>query len=68
MKYLLLIAVVAGMLPLTGCETMTDTRAENTVRVRHAAEMDLRQVNNDIEYLLYIDRPVWLTRYPVPND
>ena len=69
MKTLLLMMAVAGMmLPLAGCETMTDTQAENRVRVRHAMETDLRQVGNDAEYLLYLERPVWLSRDPVPND
>ena len=69
MKTLLLMMAVAGMmLPMAGCETMTDTRAENRVRLRHAAVMDLRQISNDWEYLLYVERPVWLSRYPVPND
>jgi hypothetical protein len=69
MKTLLLTMALAGlMLPLAGCETLTDTAGENRVRVRHAVEMDLRQVNNDMEYLLYLERPVWLSRYPIPND
>jgi hypothetical protein len=69
MKKLLLVMAVAGlMLPLAGCETLTDTAGENAVRVRHAAELDLRQINNDWQYMLYLDRPVWLSRYPIPND
>jgi len=56
------------LLPLAGCETLTDTAGENSVRIRHAAELDLRQVNNDWQYMLYVDRPVWLSRYPIPND
>jgi hypothetical protein len=69
MKTLLLLMAIAGlMLPLAGCETMTDTAPENRVRLSHAAIMNLNQVNNDWEYLLYVERPVWLSRYPVPND
>ncbi len=69
MKKLLLMMAVAGlMLPLAGCETLTDTAGENAVRVRHAAELYLRQINNDWQYMLYLDRPVWLSRYPIPND
>ncbi len=69
MKKLLLMMALAGlMLPLAGCETLTDTAGENAVRVRHAAELDLRQINNDWQYMLYLDRPVWLSRYPIPND
>ena len=69
MKTLLLTMALAGMvLPLVGCETYTDTAAENRVRVRHAMRMDLNGVPNDAEYIMYLDRPVWLTRDPIPND
>ena len=69
MKTLLLTMAIAGMmLPLAGCETLTDTQAENRVRLRHAEQIDLRQISNDWEYLLYVERPVWLSRYPIPND
>jgi len=69
MKTLMLSMALAGtLLPLAGCETLTDTKAENEVRVRHAAAMDMKQINNDLEYILYLDRPVWLSRYPIPND
>lgn len=69
MKTLMLTMALAGMmLPLAGCETLTDTKAENEVRVRHAMAMDLKQVNNDLQYIFYLDRPVWLSRYPIPND
>lgn len=69
MKTLLLAMALAGlMIPLTGCETYTDTAAENRVRLRHAAELDLRGVPTDAEYIMYLERPVWLSRYPIPND
>ena len=69
MKTLLMMMVLAGiMLPLAGCETMADTAAENRVRLRHAAVLNMRQINNDWEYMAYVERPVWLSRYPVPND
>jgi hypothetical protein len=69
MKTWLLTMALAGlMLPLVGCETLSDTPAENQVRLEHAAVMDLRQFNNDWEDVLYLERPVWLSRYPIPND
>ncbi len=69
MKTLLLVMAVAGlMLPLGGCETLADTKSENKVRLEHAALLDLKQVNNDWQYILYLERPVWLSRYPIPND
>jgi hypothetical protein len=69
MKTLLLMMALAGiMLPLAGCETLADTKSENKVRLQHAALLDLRQFNNDWQYVLYVERPVWLSRYPIPND
>ena len=69
MKTLLMMMVLAGMmLPLAGCETMSDTQAENRVRLNHALDLNGRELNSDVEYLLYVERPVWLSRYPVPND
>jgi hypothetical protein len=69
MKILLMTLALAGLMaPLAGCETLADTPAENSVRVKHAMLLNLRQMNNDIEYVLYIDRPMWLSRYPIPND
>jgi hypothetical protein len=67
-KMLMLVALGMMLMPVAGCETLTDTAAENRVRLRHAAAMNLRQVNNDLEYILYLERPVWLSRYPIPND
>ena len=61
-------ALIGLLMPLVGCETLADSRQENEVRVRNAAALDLKQMNNDLEYILYIDRPVWLSRYPLPND
>jgi hypothetical protein len=69
MKYLVgLMALAASMMTLTGCETLADTAAENRVRVSHAVIMDLRQIPGDLEYIFYLDRPVWMSRYPIPND
>jgi hypothetical protein len=56
------------VVPLAGCETLADTKSENKVRLEHAASMNLKQVNNDFEYIMYLERPVWLSRYPIPND
>jgi hypothetical protein len=61
-------ALVGMLAPLAGCETLADTEAENRVRLGHAAALNLRQVPTDLEYILYLERPVWLSRYPIPND
>ena len=69
MKSLFLVMALAGMMvPLASCESIPDTQAENEVRVKHAMLLDMRQITNDVEYVLYIDRPVWLSRFPIPND
>jgi hypothetical protein len=69
MKTLLLTMALAGfLLPLSGCETIPDTKNENAVRVEHAMIINLKQMNGDIESVLYLDRPVWLSRYPIPNN
>jgi len=66
--WLSVMALAALLLPLAGCETLPDTAAENKVRVLHSQALNLRSMNNDIDYVLYIDRPMWLSRYPIPND
>jgi hypothetical protein len=69
MKTLILTMALAGMLlPLAGCETMADTPSENSVRLGHAMKINMRELNNDWEYVLYVERPMWMSRYPVPND
>jgi hypothetical protein len=69
MKSQLLVMALAGIvLPLAGCESVADTAPENEVRVKHAMLLNMKQITNDVEYVLYIDRPVWLSRYPIPND
>jgi len=65
---LLMVALAGALLPLAGCETLADTKGENMVRVRHAMQLNMKQIPNDFEYIMYLDRPVWLSRYPIPND
>ena len=69
MKTLLLTMALAGvLLPLAGCESVADTPSENSVRVKHAMLLDLKQLPDDVDYVLYVDRPMWLSKYPIPND
>jgi hypothetical protein len=69
MKFLLYTMALCGaLLPMAGCETIADTPGENRVRMSHAAIIDLKQVPEDLERILYLDRPVWLSRYPISND
>ena len=66
--WLAVMALGALVLPMAGCETLSETAEENDVRVKHAMIMNLRQIPGDLEYMFYLDRPVWLSRYPIPND
>jgi len=69
MKTLLMSMALVGMLiTMAGCETLADTPAENSVRLQHAALINLKAFNNDWQYVLYLERPTWLSRYPIPND
>ena len=69
MKTLLLSMALVGMLlSMVGCETLADTPAENAVRLQHAQIINYKEFNNDWQYVLYLDRPMWLSRYPIPND
>jgi hypothetical protein len=61
-------ALCGMLLPLAGCETLVDTPAENQVRVSHAVAMDVKQIPGDVDRILFIDRPMWLSRYPMPGE
>ncbi len=64
---LLLLVGAASMLPmLTGCQTLTDTPGENSVRVGHAISTDWLQVPDNVESVLLINRPTQLSQEPVP--
>ena len=67
-KLLYTMALCGTLLPMAGCETVADTPSENKVRLGHAFHMNLLQIPEDTERILYLDRPVWLSRYPIPND
>jgi len=62
-------AISLLMLPLAGCETLTDTPGENLVRLIHSADTNLKQIPDDVEDdCLYANRPSWLSKRPVPNE
>jgi hypothetical protein len=55
------------LFPLAGCETLTDTPGENLARLAHSIDTNGKQIPEDIENdLLYINRPSWLSKKPVP--
>ena len=64
---LLLLVGAASMLPmLAGCQTLTDTPGENSVRVSHAIATDWLQIPDNVESILLINRPTQLSDRPVP--
>ena len=65
---LYMMALCMGLLPLTGCMTLADTPNENAIRVQHAIYTTWLQLPDDAEHIFFLDRPMWLTRLPVPND
>ena len=69
MKSLLcMMALSAACLTLAGCETPSDTPADNAVRLGHAQLGNFQQVPDDTWRVLFIDRESWLSRYPIPNE
>jgi len=62
-------ALSLALLPLAGCETLSQTPGENFSDMVHATSTDFRQIPEDVERdVLLIDRPSWLARQPVPNE
>ena len=69
MKTLLMTMALVGLLaPLAACENLSDSPAENRARIANSAIIDLKQIGSDVDNILFIDRPIWLTRYPMPSD
>ena len=65
--YSLMLSLVA--LPFAGCETLTDSPGENLTRLVHSADTNVKQIPEDVENdLLYMGRPSWLNKKPVPNE
>ena len=66
MKSLAMLTLLAGALfLLTGCETPAYTSSENARMVGRNMSYDLRQVTDDWEDLLLLDKPSHLTRWGV---
>ncbi len=63
------LAVVVGasalsMLP--GCETLTESPGENRNRMARAIDTNGKQIPDDVERILLIDKPSTMTDRPVP--
>jgi len=57
-----------AMLPLTACSTLTDTSAENGNRIVRTFDTNGKEMVDDADVILLIDRPSWLSDKPVPNQ
>ena len=67
--FLYTMALSLLVLPFAGCETLTDTPGENRNRLLHSMDTNFKQIVDDIQGpVLYIDRPSWLSKRPVPNE
>ncbi|MGN6368546.1 MAG: hypothetical protein ACTHN5_09820 [Phycisphaerae bacterium] len=63
---LALMALSLALLPLAGCETLTDTPAENGNRIVRTIDTNGKQIPDDAERILLLDRPSWLSDKPIP--
>ncbi len=62
-----LLALAACIVPLTGCETLTQTPSEYGNMAINSADTSGKQIGDDVAYILLYDRATWLTEKPVPN-
>ena len=66
MKSLATLTLLAGALFLTtGCETPGYTASENAQRVGRNMSYDMRQITDDWQDLLLMEKPSHLTRWAV---
>jgi hypothetical protein len=62
------LALALALLPLAGCETLTDTPGENGNRIVRTIDTNGKQIPDDTETILLLDRPSHLSDKPVPNE
>jgi len=64
------LAMVVGALSLTvlsGCETLTETPGQQRNRMARAIDTNGKQIPDDVESVLLIDKPSTLTKKAVPS-
>lgn len=62
-------AIVVGALAMTmlpGCETLTESPGQNRVRVARAIDTNGKQIPDDFERVMLIDKPSTLSDRPIP--
>ncbi len=64
---LLLLAAAPLMMSLVACETLTETPGENRNRMLYTVDTNAKQIPSDVERLLLLERPTYLTDAPIPN-
>lgn len=66
--FLYMMALSLSLIPLAGCETLTETPGENFTRLVHTTSTNVRQIPIDTERLFLLDHPSWMAKEPVPNE
>lgn len=63
MRAVLMLGLIVGLLVCTGCATMTQTPAEVRADYGKNLEYSMRQLADDCNYVLMLDRPTRLSRW-----
>jgi len=64
----LLSVALLGLGGLAGCETLSQTPGENANMMAHTCDTNGKMIPSEVETLLMLDRPTWLSREPIPNN
>ncbi len=68
MKFpILFLAVLPLALSLGACETLTQTAGDNRNEILHTVDTNGKEIPTDVENLLLLDHPSYLSAAPVPN-
>jgi hypothetical protein len=68
MKFSLsMMALAVLAVPFAGCATPSLTSSEHINHLAHVADTNLNQVPEDVDRLLLLDHPSWLSKQPIPN-
>ena len=63
----LMMGLACGAFLLGGCETLSQTAGENRNRVLRSMDTTAKQIPDDVQMLLLLDKPIRLTEKPVPS-
>jgi hypothetical protein len=67
-----LMALAAIMAPLAvslgGCSTLAETPGENFNRIVRTTDTNIKEIPTDVEVLLLLDHPSYLSKVPVPAN